>query len=251
MTRRLDDLVTSICGAADHPLAPFLRSWCGESRAFLAFAEAHAAKIRKKARLAPQEGERNDLLAELAVAAFLLRDRRFAVVYEPFRGAGQRGPDFQVTFRTHTPFHVEVTRLRLPDAPTYGETDLARRLARVLGDKIGQFPAGGANLLAVFLPPGVGNETLVPAAVRLLDQAVQGEADPRAPDPRPEAARAYQRGRQRLSAALLCSLAAHGGLRDVSLWFHPQAKHPLDAEIARYLVQKTEQDGSPAAGLPS
>ena len=64
MTKRIDELVENICGSADHPIAPFLRRWCDESRPFLAFAEAHASKIRKKARLAALD----DALAALAAA---------------------------------------------------------------------------------------------------------------------------------------------------------------------------------------
>lgn len=238
MTKRIDDLVSGLCGAADHPLAPFLRRWCGESRPFLAFAEAHAPKIRKKARLATRDEERGDLLAELAVAALLLRDRRFAVLYEPYLAAGGRGPDFQVTYRTHTPFHVEVTRLRLLDP---GDTaGSALKLARVVGDKIGQLPPGAVNLLAVLIPLGVEGGALAATAIRVLDRAPSsgssGIGTP-APEVRPEAVQAYLRGRQRLSAALLGSLAADGRLQGARLWLNPLAKHPLPPEVARYLIQ--------------
>ncbi len=230
---RTDDLVALVCGGDSHPLAPALRGWA-DSRSWLAFAEAHAAKIRKKARLASSEGELHDLIAELAVAALLVRDRRFSVVYEPHRASGGRGPDLGVTFKTHTPFHVEVTRLR----PSGGEEDrTALRLARVLGDKTGQLPPGAANVLAVIVPPDKVGDDLIPAALRRLGRSTGPEADPASPGVPPEAARAYARGRPRLSAALLCSLTPAGQPVEVRLWLNPQARHPLHPEVARYLVR--------------
>lgn len=237
MTKRIEDLVQSLCGAADHPLAPVLRGWCAASRPFAAFAETHATKIRKKVRLAAHGDERDDLLAELAVAAFLLRDRRFSVRYEPQRATGQRGPDFGVTFRTHTLFHVEVTRLRLSDPAGEDRAGTALRLARAVGDKLGQCPAGGANLLAVVVPPGAEDGALVPAAVRLLEAPSQRETNPPSPGLRPEDVRAYLRGRSRLSAVALCSLTEAGPPLTVRLWNNPQARHPLPPEVARFLVQ--------------
>lgn len=230
MTRRVESLVEGICGSADHPLAPALRRWAGTSRPFLAFAEAHASKIRKKARLAASEGEVGDLLAELAVAALLLRGPQFTVLYEPGRAAGGRSPDFEVTLKGHTTFHVEVTRLRRPDPEDGDAQGQARRLARVLGDKVGQFPAGGANLLAAAVPPGTVDGAVIPAAVRLL-------GGPPVPGLRPEAARAFERGRARLSAVLLCALTPDGDLPEWALWLHPGARHPLPPELTRALLR--------------
>jgi len=232
MSRRLDDLVADLCGTAEHPLAPLLRRWCQESPPFLNFAQAHAAKIRKKVRLASSPDEQGDLRAELAVAVLLVRDRRSAVRYEPPHPAGQRGPDFEVTFKGHTTWRAEVTRLRLPEN---GEDDAegaeaARRVARVLHDKIGQCLPGGANLLAVALPSGAARSDLVPAALRLLDS-------PAPPRLRPEAVRDFLRHRQRLSAVALCAFSPGGEPLTLHLWTNPQAKHPLPAEIVQSLVR--------------
>lgn len=231
MSRRLDELVVDLCGTAGHPLAPFLRRWCEGSPLFLDFAQAHAAKIRKKVRLASSPDEQRDLRAELGVAALLVRDRRSVVRYEPPHPVGQRGPDFEVTFKGHTAWRVEVTRLRLPEAPP--EEDPAgavRRVARLIGDKIGQCLPGGANLLAVALPSGASRNDLVPAALRLLDS-------PAPPGLRPEAVRDFLRHRHRLSAVALCSFSADGEVLTLRLWTNPQAKHPLPPEIARFLVR--------------
>lgn len=227
---RIDDLVALVCGGDSHPLAPALRGWAEDSRPWLAFAEAHAAKIRKKARLAASEDELHDLIAELAVAALLVRDRRFWAVYEPLRASGGRAPDLGVTFRTHFPFHVEVTRLRPSGA---AEDRTALRLARVVGDKVEQLPPGAANLLAVALPPGAAGDDLIPEALRLLSRSAGQAASPGV---RPEDARAYARGRGRLSAALLCALTPAGRPVEVRLWLNPQARHPLHPEVARYLA---------------
>jgi hypothetical protein len=235
MTKRIDELVQSICGAAGHPLAPLLRRWCGESRLFSDFAEAHASKIRKKARLAPLDDDLADLLAELAIAALLLRDRRFSVRYEPARPGGQRAPDFQVIFKTHLPFHVEVTRLReLAEADLAGAT---LKLARVVCAKIGQLPAGAMSMLAVVVPPGAQSDALAPAAIRLLDSYPQPGLP--LPELRLEDVRDFQRQRHRLSAIALCSFTGDWRPQRVTLWQNQQAKHPLHPDVARFLVQST------------
>lgn len=232
MSRRLDELVVDLCGSAAHPLAPLLRRWCQGSSPFLKFAQAHTAKIRKKVRLASSPDEQGDLRAELAVAALLVQDRRGVVRYEPPHPAGQRGPDFEVAFKGHTTWRAEVTRLRLPEdgEDDAGGGEAARRVARVLHDKIGQCLPGGANLLVVALTLGVPREDLVPAALRLLDR----------PSPsglRPEGVRAFLRHRPRLSAVALCAFSPEGEPLTVHLWTNPQARHPLPPEIARLLVQ--------------
>jgi hypothetical protein len=233
MTKRIDELVQSICGPGDHPLAPLLRGWAEESRLFLGFAEANATKIRKKARLAALDDALADLLAELAIAALLLRDRRFTLCYEAQRPEGGRAPDFQVGFKAHSTFHVEVTRLR----PSEGAG--AARLARVICDKSGQLPPGAMNVLAVVLPPAVSGEALAPTAVRLLDSFRQPGASPTA-ELRLENVQAYLRYRQRISAIALCALSEAWRPLSVWLWSNPQARHPLQPEIKRYLVQTAE-----------
>ena len=237
MTKRIDELVESICGTADHPVAPFLRRWCGESRPFLAFAEAHASKIRKKTRLAALDDELADLLAELATAAFLARDRRFAVIYEPRRASGLRGPDFEVVFKAHSALYVEVTRLRLPDPPGDDLAPAALKLARAVCDKIEQLPAGAMNLLAVVVPPDAASDDLAPAAIRLLDSYPQRAASPPAPELRQEGLRAYLRQRQRIGGIAVCSFTTGWRPLLVRLWLNPQAKHPLHPDVTKYLVR--------------
>lgn len=233
MTRRVDERVRELCGTADHPLAGPLRRWCQESRPFLAFAETHASKIRKKTRLAAEEGERTDLLAELALAAWLMRDRRFVVGYEPHRASGGRGPDFQVVFKTHTTLNAEMTRLR-PTDPAQEGAGPALRLARALCAKVGQFPAGEMGLLVVVVPPAIADAALVPTAVRLLDAATAPVAVAALSADR---VRGYQRRRQHLSALLLCTLDAAGELHPAQLWLNPQARCPLHPEVHKRFLR--------------
>lgn len=237
MGRRLDGLLSELCPDPAHPLAPALRRWSEASPPFLKFAQAHAAKIRKKVRLASLEDEQRDLLAELAVAALLVGDPRCAVGYEPPHPAGQRGPDFGVTFKGHTALRVEVTRLRLPgdEAGDPVGPGAVRRVARVICDKIGQCAPGGANLLVIALPPGTVHEALVPAALRLLD-------GPSPPGLRPEGVLEFLRHRQRLGGVVLCSLSAEGRLLAVQLWRNPAAKHPVPPEFARFLMRTTNPE---------
>ncbi|MPY68210.1 hypothetical protein F8S09_16260 [Deinococcus sp. SDU3-2] len=238
MGRRLDELLTDLCPDPAHPLAPALRRWSQASPPFLKFAQAHAAKIRKKVRLASSEGEGRDLLAELAVAALLVADPRCAVGYEPPHPAGQRGPDFEVIFKGHTSLRVEVTRLRLPEDEEGDPvgTGAVRRVARVICDKIGQCAPGGANLLIIVVPPGAVREALVPAALRLLDGPVPSGL-------RPEDVREFQRHRQRLGAVALCSLSAEGQVLAAHLWTNPTAKHSLPPDFARFLLRATDGAG--------
>lgn len=233
MTKRIDALVQDICAGAHPLLADWLGQTCGRSRPFLAFAEAHASKIRKKVRLLGTEEDRQDLLAELAVAACFLQDPRFAVLYESRRAPGQRSPDLEVVFRTHTSLLVEVTRMRLA-----GDSErLERRAARLLADKISQFPAGIINLLVVVLPPGTANDTLIPAALRMLDGVSGREGSEGGALLRLERVKAFQRARQRLSGVALWSFTPEWQPEQVKVWVNPQARHACPPEIVRFLVK--------------
>ena len=74
------------------------------------------------------------------MAALLLADRRFDLVFEAY-GAGRRGPDFTATFRAGRAFNVEVTRRR----PGPGAASLE---PAILG-KLRQLPPSASNVLVV------------------------------------------------------------------------------------------------------
>ncbi|RJF72142.1 hypothetical protein D3875_11860 [Deinococcus cavernae] len=224
MSTRSERLIERVCGPR-HPLAPSLHHWGLTSGAFLAFVESNESKFRRKVRQAGDPAAQLDLLAEWAVARHFLADRRFTVQYEPRRAEGGRSADLGVTFKTHTPLQVEVTRLRA------GGSALDIKLARVLSDKVGQLAPGSANLLVVSLPPDDGPlegaaDTLLAAAFKVLNNAAASPLPP-------EAGRDFQRGRPRLGAVWLVSDPAE--LRDLHLWVNAQAKHPLPAEVLRFL----------------
>lgn len=219
-----------VCGSSEHPLADALRLRAATSKGFLKFAEAHASKVRKKVRRAVTLEERADLLAELDVAAFLLRDARFAVTYEPFHAPGRRGPDFEVVFKGHTTFHVEVTRPRLHGADA---EHAASKVARVLTDKVEQFPAGATNVLALVVPQDVNTPDLVPSAVRLLERA-SGDASLAA---RLGDVGAYARHRGRLGAVLTWSGTPGGEPSIVRAWRELRTKHPVPPDILKVFVR--------------
>src|SRR5947207_9376737 len=88
-----------------------------------------------------------DLRAELETAALLLRDERFTLEYEKYAASRQRGPDFTVTFKTHTPFNVEVRRIRSVELDDGNNEAPTGKLMAVLCDKVGQMPPSIINLL--------------------------------------------------------------------------------------------------------
>ena len=218
-----DRLVQQVCRTPGHPLALPLRAWCAESRPFLAFAEANVTKLRKKVREAAAEGQQADLHAELLVAAWLLRSGSGDLTYEPLKAGGGRGSDFALRLTNGSIVYVEVARLRGSDQQAVD------RLARVLSEKAGQLPAGAVCILAAVLPTAVPATEVLPAVLRRLARAAQGEALPGVP---PEKARAFERVRTRLSAVLLFS---SGQPPDVTLWVHGGAAHPPSPAALRAL----------------
>ncbi len=145
-------LVAYLADASEpHPGIVDLTAWLTASPRFRAFVEANRDKIRKKLRGATSAGARLDVLAELRVAALLLADARIVLAFEAY-GAGRRGPDFTVTFRTGRPFNVEVTRRRGP-----GDAVLE---PAVLG-KLRQLPPSASNVIVVAVardgPPDAGS----------------------------------------------------------------------------------------------
>lgn len=176
-------------------LQPFAQ-WVTLSKPFLAFAQTYRSKIRKKLRMCRDVEEARNLDCELRTAYLLLQAPRFVVAYEPYTKGRGRSADLAVTFRTHTTFHVEVTRLRAsPSEPPHHahaiqttlpasipqepppqedsageELDLAtwthryasRRLADLVCDKVEQLATDTPNLLWVW------NES---PAVQALDLA--------------------------------------------------------------------------------
>lgn len=153
----IDDLLDYIFDGERPAFYGEFEGWVRASRRYRAFAALYRAKVRAKLRHATRragpdgpDGGLGDVRAELEAAALLLREERFAVEYETYAARKQRGPDLTVTFKGHTPFNVEVRRVR--GGEDAGEARAAR-LAAVLCDKVGQMPPGIVNLLWL-LPEG-------------------------------------------------------------------------------------------------
>jgi hypothetical protein len=109
MAMKVNEIVSYIFSGSAYSFGTLFTRWLEASPPFRAFAETHRDKIRKKVRNIRDEETQRDLVAELAVACRLARERRFAVAYEVYSAGKQRGPDFSVTFRTRIPFNVDFT----------------------------------------------------------------------------------------------------------------------------------------------
>jgi hypothetical protein len=143
----LSDLLDEIFDGKRTPLYRDFEGWVRGSRRFKAFVIANSGKIRAKLRTVRDDAGMKDLRAELETAALLLRDERFTLEYEKYAASKQRGPDFTVTFKTHTPFNVEVRRMR---GVELGEVDAEARVGKLMAalcDKVGQMPPSIVNLL--------------------------------------------------------------------------------------------------------
>ena len=143
----LDDLLDYIFDGKKPALYPEFEGWVRGSRRFRAFADSYRGKIRAKLKNVRDEGGLKDLRAELETAALLLREERFTLEYEKYAASKQRGPDFTVTFKTHTPFNVEVRRIRSVELDDADPEARIGKLMAVLCDKVGQMPPSIVNLL--------------------------------------------------------------------------------------------------------
>jgi len=142
----LDELLDTIFDGKQPALYPEFEGWVRGSRRFKAFAIEYRGKIRAKLKNARDESVMKDVRVELQTAALLLREERFTLEYEKYAALKQRGPDFTVTFKTHTPFNVEVRRIRSVEWDDDFEARLIKLMA-VLCDKAGQMPPAIVNLL--------------------------------------------------------------------------------------------------------
>lgn len=150
--------------------------WLRASRRFRAFATTYRDKIRTKLRSVRDDAGLNDLRAELGTAALLLREDRFMLEYEKYAASKQRGPDFTVTFRTHTPFNVEVRRVRSAEWDDADSETRINKLVAVLCDKVGQMPPSIVNLLWL-LTEGEITEADLTRAITTLRQLAERKAE--------------------------------------------------------------------------
>lgn len=219
----LDDLLNDIFDGQDSSSLPEFEGWVRSSRRFRDFASAYRSKIRAKLRNARENARFDDVRAELETAAILLREKRFALEYEKYAALKQRGPDFTVTFKTHTPFNVEVRRIRSAKSDTAGgQMD---KLVAIVCDKAGQMPPSIVNLLWLAAEHPISEAELAEAASALLhlaERKVEGFFTQRGF----ASAAAFLKQYQRLSG-----IVAHSPSQTV-VWLNPVAKHKAPNEVA-------------------
>jgi len=225
----LDDLLDYIFDHTKTELYAEFETWMRGSRRFKAFAQEHRDKIRSKLRNVRDDAGMKDLRAELETAVLLLREERFTLEYEMYAASKQRGPDFTVTFKTHTPFNVEVRRIRMED-------DQARvdKLMTVLCDKVRQMPPSIMNLLWLNAEETLLEADLTRAVANLRQLAERGaESDAYFARRGFENAGEFLKYFQRLSGIVR---RQPGGL---TVWLNPIARHKMQPEIVT-AIQRLE-----------
>lgn len=224
----IDELLAYLFARDQELLAVDVRTWLLASRAFRTFTEVYRDKIRKKARGSRDDETQRDLAFELAIAARLLEDRRFAVEYEPY-GIGQRAPDLRVTFRSGLRFNVEARRLRRLEAAGSGVS--SSQLDRTVCDKLGQLRPAMVNLLVLGADDPVSAAPVLTGVIRRLDEAVARRDEPLFRERGFVGTRDFLRRYRRLSGIVWA------GRSRVDVWTNPQARHALPAALGRILGQ--------------
>ncbi|MBK8022413.1 MAG: hypothetical protein IPK19_13555 [Chloroflexi bacterium] len=231
----IDDLLTAIFDSKKPLLYGEFAGWVRDSRRFKAFATTYQSKIRTKLKQARDEAGQKDLRAELEAAALLLREDRFVLEYETYVAARQRGPDFTVTFKTHTPFNVEVRRVRSVELADDAETRTGKLMA-VLCDKVGQMPPSVINLLWLTSDGGLAEDDLARAAAtlrQLAERKVEDFFTRRGFENAAEFLRQYQK----LSGIVLRAPAG------ITVWLNPLAKHKPPADLVAAVRRLDGENG--------
>ncbi len=220
----LDDLLDYIFDGKQPALYPEFESWVRASRRFKAFAIQYRAKIRTKLKHARDDGGMNDLRAELETAALLLREDRFTLEYETYAAAKQRGPDFTVTFKTHTLFNVEVRRIRSVELDDGDAEARTGKLMAVLCDKAGQMPPSVVNLLWLTAEREISEADLT-RAVTTLRQLAERKVEDFFTRRGFESAADFLKHFRQLSGIVLRQSGEN------IVWLNPLARHKTPPEI--------------------
>ncbi len=240
----INELLTHIFESQTHALAAQFGQWVVSSARFRVFAEQYRAKIRKKVRGTRDQEGLNDLTFELAIAYLLLSERRFAIEYEKGGVGKQRGPDFYVTFRTHTPFNVEVKRFRASSIARTAEPPEYSRIASTVCQKIGQLPAGMINILAIGSDTEPDPASDVAAAMAGLRTRAEHKDNPFFTRRGFLSAGDFLKQYQRLSAVLFHTPPTDGDGQAGQLWLNPIVRHRLPNDLRNALQRlRAGQDG--------
>jgi hypothetical protein len=231
----------NIFGDTADALSSQCARWIDESPRFQAFVAAYRTKIRKKVRgLRDGEG-RSDLLFELAIAYWLLQERRFTVEYEKYGIGKQRTPDFVVTYKTNVVFNVEVKRMRAaavaPHLPAASETDTPHaeevrdpnKLINTISAKLGQLLPGAINLLALSADGLAYQEEDIAQTMKLLKQHADRKDEDYFVRRGFASARDFLHDYQRLSAVLIRRGWDDDGAP--ALWLNKEAQRPVPRDL--------------------
>jgi hypothetical protein len=224
----LDELLHEIFEGKKPTLYREFEGWAKDSRRFKAFAISYSTKIRSKLRLVRDEHGMKDVRAELETAALLLREDRFTLEYERYAALKQRGPDFTVTFKTHTPFNVEVRRIRGVELDAEDTDARLTKLMAVLCDKVKQMPPGIVNLLWLTAEREITEADLTRAVVTLR-QLAERKAEDFFTRRGFENATDFLKQYQKLSGIVL-----HQSDKNI-LWLNPLARHKTPPDIVNAL----------------
>ena len=238
----VDDLLTHIFESRTNTFSAQFALWIASSTRFRIFADRYRDKIRKKVRDTRDEEGLRDLQFELEVAYLLLFERRFAVEYEKGGVGKQRGPDFCVTFRTHTPFNVEVKRFRASAIGHTEEPSEYNRIASTVCQKIGQLPAGMINILAISSDSDRYQAADVAAAMAGLRTRAERKDEPFFTRRGFLGAGDFLKQYQRLSAVLFHTHLAAADEPAGVLWPNAIARQRLPNDL-RNALQRLGQDG--------
>ena len=158
----------------------------------------------------------------------LLRAEKFTVEYEKYAASKQRGPDFTVTFKTHTPFNVEVRRMRRGELEA-GDTEahLAKLIA-VLCEKLGQMPPSILNVLWLTGEREISEVDLARAVSFLRQRTERDEQDFFTRRGFATIAE-FNKQYQRMSGIVLHQT------RENIVWLNGNARHPIPREIVTTL----------------
>ena len=228
----LDDLMNDIFDGKKPALYPEFEGWLRASRRFKAFATTYRAKIRAKLKNVRDEEAMKDVRLELETAALLLHEERFTLEYEKYAAFKQRGPDFSVTFKTHTPFNIEVRRIRSVELESADTEARIGKLMNVLCDKVGQMPPSIINLLWLFAEHSLSEADLNDAMLTLRQLAERKTEDFFARRGFASAAD-FLKQYHRLSGTILRQAGAN------RLWLNPLARHNVPPEIVT-AIQRLE-----------
>jgi len=221
----LDELFTYIFDGVNATFQPEFEGWVKDSRRFRVFATTYRAKIRAKLKNVRDEGGMKDVRAELETAQLLLREERFTLEYEKYAASRQRGPDYTVTFKTHTPFNVEVRRIRSVELENRDSDAHLVKLMAVLCDKVGQMPPSIVNLLWL-TADGILTEADLSSAAAALRQLAERKVEDFFTRRGFASAADFLRQYRQLSGVVLYQPGT------VTVWLNPLARHKAPPEIA-------------------